>query len=1814
MQRRPPASQRALGVVAVADGGGAAVERAAVSEPRTSQRPLALDQRASPSWPSLWDGVAAGAAATTSAAAGVAGEGAAGDDDEALLGLGEPGGPPRDLLALLALAPPCHPTGQASPQAAAARHAAGGGAGSSAAWTQVLTESPVVEHVCQPASRVHDDDPAMPSARARAEAYYARMRAAAVARGGGAAGSSDGSSLLRPARGTQTLAALVRGSHAQATYPQLAEAASQASPHAISDELGAAADGAATAAATRMQHTQQVGASSGGGGAATTMSVRGGVFGAGAPAAPSLHARSPLHVGEAAGGLGSVAAVDADGCSRGDGEGGPAARGGSASTAVGSRRDFQLSTSSPLSSACSWARPSLRSGGGHRSSSLGGGMGVGGWDGTPSTPPTLQEASWDVDAAAAAVASTAARLLAESLAAPDCLVDADAALSFLSPPGSRDGLPSSAAAPHRRRVHDGSGGGAEATTGGGGRTRQAWASSTGVGSLLVSRSSRGRGAADAVMGGVVSFHDGGSSVHSSSSGVSAGGGRASRQRRATTAGMAVLGGRGATSTRAQLCGGGRGGGAGTPATTGGARGAGLHAPPRGSPTHRGDGSSSSSPPSTYSGEGCALDDSVSVGRSTLLGGAEADAPRLRATLAALALAPPPTALGAAARSTSSAACERAMSSPSLAEALLLCERLLLRDRMQWALAAYRAGPGYDLQQLLRCPAPPLAATATPISGDDDSPAAAATPPQLTGYALAAAATAVLAHAQAALAERVATQSDSPEVQEPADSEELAAQPQPPASDELTAGCGPQPLPPPSFTPLWTYRCPATEGLNVSCMAWARPPSAPAVTTTATALAAGGIGDGFNDAAAAASVAVVALEVGAAPPVPPTPGGGAATSATFTVQTPPTPIHERALPPAGVGDATALALAQPIPSAGGVLASHPSGEDTPPPLGGVLPSLSSPYVIEKRDGAGLPPAALHPAPVIPATATTHWPCDLVAVGYGAFSTSPASPSDELAGTGDGDALAAPPATRTGARGGAMGARPASQLCPPLGDGGSPAVAAVAAAERAARARVAACASNPRGCIALWSPASPHAPHALLATPHDVSVCSLAWSRLRPALLAAGLADGRVCVFDARSALAAAVTVGTAGGDSSAPSLVSDALAPGAHRAPVWQVVWAPAADGSGGGSGGGGEEEGEGEVLTSTAGDGQVTAWSIKRGSLAPRTRLQSLKRTPWAADGGAGRDGEGAPPSPTARAAAPPAAPLPAPPPAAVASATAASSGGCGVTDYANGGFDAAHLAGVPGAGTLGLLSRLAGGTCLTFLPGDATRFFVGCDDGTLARCSTSFGERPLEAVQAHRGPVYRVVASPFLPCALLTCGGDGCVRLWNAASLAGRAVPPQRSQPPPPQPQGGSLLFAGGGGAQQDAVVDVAWSPTDSTLFASASRSGTLAVWRARRGGGSRAPLLTMCLRVGPAEWQRLLASELARAAREAARGGGLRRRRDEARVEEGAEDHGGDEEWDDIVGESPVTTMEVTGAAAVGGAAGWRGAAVTRGGGLGYRSSTEGSHRRVPGGRLLAARAPAASATTSRGPALGADVGAEFDSDEEAVRAALAEARDAARRPPPATLARALGGFAVASAPPSSGGVATALDDDTEWLGSDAEADGDPSLSHRPSLLSEDEKVPLPLPPSSSAAAADASAAAAANAAPCSPPPAKPLTCVLFAPSCGGRVLLVGDSAGCVSVLRLTGLDVELAATAQVLLSSVGVAAGGADGATGGSGGGKVVVHATLASGGGGGGSGGGNDADADADGAPGGLVDALAALTQQRGGVQDDDAQLQALAALL
>ena len=77
-------------------------------------------------------------------------------------------------------------------------------------------------------------------------------------------------------------------------------------------------------------------------------------------------------------------------------------------------------------------------------------------------------------------------------------------------------------------------------------------------------------------------------------------------------------------------------------------------------------------------------------------------------------------------------------------------------------------------------------------------------------------------------------------------------------------------------------------------------------------------------------------------------------------------------------------------------------------------------------------------------------------------------------------------------------------------------------------------------------------------------------------------------------------------------------------------------------------------------------------------------------------------------------------------------------------------------------------------------------------------------------------------------------------------------------------------------------------------------------------------------------------------------------------------------------------------------------------------------------------------------------------------------------------------------------------------------------------------------------------------SPPPVKPLTTVSFAPSGGGRVLVVGDSTGCVSLFRLCGVDATLAAAEAAVVMTAGVG-----GAVAGSSGGGGIIGENVAAG---------------------------------------------------
>ncbi|TPX30656.1 hypothetical protein SeMB42_g07886 [Synchytrium endobioticum] len=121
-----------------------------------------------------------------------------------------------------------------------------------------------------------------------------------------------------------------------------------------------------------------------------------------------------------------------------------------------------------------------------------------------------------------------------------------------------------------------------------------------------------------------------------------------------------------------------------------------------------------------------------------------------------------------------------------------------------------------------------------------------------------------------------------------------------------------------------------------------------------------------------------------------------------------------------------------------------------------------------------------------------------------------------------------------------------------------------------------------------------------------------------------------------------------------------------------------------------------------------------------------------------------------------------------------------------------------------GFMARHSGGLCFDFHPVDNNMYIVGTEDGCLHKCSTSYHEQYLATFSGHQGPVYRVRWSPFLPSAFISCSADWTVRLWN--------------QEAPDVP----LKFQSG----KEAVLDVAWCPHASTVFACVSANGRLEVW----------------------------------------------------------------------------------------------------------------------------------------------------------------------------------------------------------------------------------------------------------------------------------------------------------------------------------------------------------------------------------------------------
>lgn len=105
-------------------------------------------------------------------------------------------------------------------------------------------------------------------------------------------------------------------------------------------------------------------------------------------------------------------------------------------------------------------------------------------------------------------------------------------------------------------------------------------------------------------------------------------------------------------------------------------------------------------------------------------------------------------------------------------------------------------------------------------------------------------------------------------------------------------------------------------------------------------------------------------------------------------------------------------------------------------------------------------------------------------------------------------------------------------------------------------------------------------AALCTDNSSGVMALSFSVHHPYLLAVGLYDGTVCIFDVRK-------------QDSKPILESAHSSGGKHTDPVWQLAWVDQ-----------GAERGE--VLVSISTDGRVIQWNMKKG--LEHVPLMNLKR------------------------------------------------------------------------------------------------------------------------------------------------------------------------------------------------------------------------------------------------------------------------------------------------------------------------------------------------------------------------------------------------------------------------------------------------------------------------------------------------------------------------------------------------------------------------------------------------------------------------------
>eukprot|EP00771_Trimastix_marina_P002229 gnl/Trimastix_PCT/3350.p1 GENE.gnl/Trimastix_PCT/3350~~gnl/Trimastix_PCT/3350.p1 ORF type:complete len:801 (-),score=180.30 gnl/Trimastix_PCT/3350:207-2609(-) len=356
---------------------------------------------------------------------------------------------------------------------------------------------------------------------------------------------------------------------------------------------------------------------------------------------------------------------------------------------------------------------------------------------------------------------------------------------------------------------------------------------------------------------------------------------------------------------------------------------------------------------------------------------------------------------------------------------------------------------------------------------------------------------------------------------------------------------------------------------------------------------------------------------------------------------------------------------------------------------------------------------------------------------------------------------------------------------------------------------------RGAVALYSLKNPSFPQDFWHT--DCGVMSIDFHPNHTSLLAVGLYDGNVQVYDVRT--------------KGHRPLYQSTTRTGKHRDPVWQLLW---------------QEDDASKNLNfdSVSSDGRVLSWTMNKDELncspvmelklhhlrplnahnasSPQPPLAPASPSPLGTNslttpGGTASSQQpgsvsathtvGGPTSTLAQRLAPPRGARPGMrglmTPGGVPPAVASDSAG-GPLGGAGGGAGGVH-ASSRHLNSLedDLLCGLAGGCALAVHPSSSHLFLVGTEEGVIHKCSKAYSSQYLETYAGHHMSVYSTRWNPYHPNVFLSCGADWTVRLWDHTR-------PYHM-----------LSFD-----LNSPVGDAAWAPFSSTTFAACTSDGKVHVF----------------------------------------------------------------------------------------------------------------------------------------------------------------------------------------------------------------------------------------------------------------------------------------------------------------------------------------------------------------------------------------------------